>query len=41
MCIKEQDLKEAYKYLGIEESYDMHHKNGKERLKKDYWGDLG
>jgi hypothetical protein len=36
MCIKEQDPKEAYKYLGIEESYDMQHKNGKERLKRDY-----
>jgi hypothetical protein len=36
MCITEQDLKEAYKYLGIEESYDMQHKNGKEKLKKDY-----
>jgi len=33
--IKEQDPREAYKYLGIEESYDMQHKNEKEKL-KDY-----
>jgi hypothetical protein len=36
MCVKEKDQREAYKYLGIEESYDMQHKNEKEKLKKEY-----
>jgi hypothetical protein len=35
-CIKEMDLREACKYLGIEESYDTEHKNEKEKLKKEY-----
>jgi hypothetical protein len=37
----ENDIKElvpmkAYKYLGIEESYDIQHKNEEEKLKKEY-----
>ena len=36
MCIKEQDPREPYKYLGIDESYDMQHKNEKENLKMEY-----
>jgi len=34
--IKELDLRKAYKYLGIEESFDIQHKNDKEKLKKEY-----
>ena len=34
--IKELDLRKAYKYLGIEESFDILHKNEKEKLKKKY-----
>ena len=34
--IKELDPWKAYKYLGIEESYDIQHKNEKEKLKKEY-----
>ena len=34
--ITELDLREAYPYLGIEESYDMQHKKEKEKLKKEY-----
>ena len=34
--IKELDLRKAYKYLGIEESFDIQHKNEKEKLKKEY-----
>ena len=34
--IKELDPRKAYKYLGIEESFDVHHKNEKEKLKKEY-----
>jgi len=34
--IKELDLSKAYKYLGIEESFDIQHKNEKEKLKKEY-----
>ena len=34
--IKESDLRKAYKYLGIEESSDIQHKNEKEKLKKEY-----
>jgi len=34
--IKEMDPRKAYKYLGIEESFDIQHKNGKEKLKKEY-----
>jgi hypothetical protein len=34
--IKEPDPRKAYKYLGIEESFDIQHKNEKEKLKKDY-----
>ena len=30
------DPREAYKYLGTEESYDIKHKNEKEKLKKEY-----
>jgi len=31
--IKEQDPRKAYKYLGTEESFDIQHKNEKEKLK--------
>ena len=34
--IKELDLGKAYKYLGTEESFDIQHKNEKEKLKKEY-----
>jgi len=34
--IKELDSRKAYKYLGIEESFDILHKNEKEKLKKEY-----
>ena len=34
--IKELDPRKAYKYLGIEESFDIQHKNVKEKLKKEY-----
>ena len=34
--IKEQDLRKACKYLGIEENFDIRHKNEKEKLKKEY-----
>jgi len=34
--IKELDPRKAYKYLGIEESCDIQHKNEKEKLKKEY-----
>ena len=34
--IKELDLREAYKYLGTEESHDIEHMNEKEKLKKEY-----
>jgi len=34
--IKELDPKKAYKYLGIEDSFDIEHKNKKEKLKKEY-----
>ena len=33
---KELDLREAYKYLGIEESHDIEIKNEKDKLKKEY-----
>jgi len=33
--IKELDPRKAYKYLGIEESFDIHYKNEKEKLKKE------
>ena len=33
---KELDSREAYKYLGIEENFDIQHKNEKEKLKKEY-----
>ena len=33
--IKELDPRKAYKYLGIEESCDIQHKNEKEKLKKE------
>jgi len=32
--IKELDPRKAYKYLGIEEGFDIQHKNEKEKLKK-------
>ena len=35
--IKELDPRKAYKYLGIGESYDIQHKNEKEKLKKEYF----
>jgi len=34
--IKELDLRKAYKYLGIEENFDIQHKNEKGMLKKEY-----
>jgi hypothetical protein len=34
--VKELDPRKAYKYLGIEESFDIQHKNEKEKLKKEY-----
>jgi hypothetical protein len=34
--LKELDTRKAYKYLGIKESFDIQHKNEKERLKKKY-----
>jgi len=34
--IKELDPRKAYKYLGIEESFEIQHKNEKEKLKKEY-----
>ena len=34
--IKELDPRKAYKYLGIEEKFDIQHKNEKEELKKEY-----
>ena len=34
--IKELDLRNSYKYLGIEESFDIQHKNEKEKLQKEY-----
>jgi hypothetical protein len=34
--IKELDPRKAYKYLGIEEKFDIQHKNEKEKLKKEY-----
>jgi len=34
--IKELDPRKAYKYLGIEESFDVQHKKEKEKLKKEY-----
>jgi hypothetical protein len=34
--IKELDPRKAYKYLGIEKSFDIQHKNEKEKLKKEY-----
>jgi len=33
--IKELDPRKAYKYLGIEESFDIQHKNEKVKLKKE------
>jgi len=32
--IKEMDPRKAYKYLGIEENFDIQHKNDKEKRKK-------
>ena len=34
--IKELEPRKAYKYLGIEESFDIQHKNKKEKLQKEY-----
>ena len=34
--IKELDPRKVYKYLGTEESFDIQHKNDKEKLKKEY-----
>jgi hypothetical protein len=34
--IKELDPRKAYKYLGIEESFGIQHKNENEKLKKEY-----
>ena len=35
------DPRKAHKYLGIEESFDIQHKNEKEKLKKEYLKRLG
>ena len=34
--IKELDPRKTYQYLGIEENFDIQHKNEKEKLKKEY-----
>jgi hypothetical protein len=34
--IKELEPMKAYKYLGVEESHNIEHKNEKEKLKKEY-----
>ena len=34
--IKELDPRKGYKYLGTEVSFDIRHKNEKEKLKKEY-----
>ena len=34
--IKKLDPRKVYKYLGIEKSFDIQHKNEKEKLKKEY-----
>ena len=34
--IKELEPRETHKYLGIEESHDIWHKNENEKLKKEY-----
>jgi len=34
--IKELDPRKTHKYVGIEESFNMQHKNEKEKLKKEY-----
>jgi len=34
--IKELRPRKAYKYLGMEENYDIQHKNEKEKLKMEY-----
>ena len=34
--IKEMDPRKAYKYLGIEENYDIQHKNEKQKVKKEH-----
>jgi hypothetical protein len=34
--IKELELMEAYKYLGVEENHNVGHKNEKEKLKEEY-----
>ena len=36
IIIKELDPRKVYKYLGIEESFDIQHKNEKEKLTKEY-----
>ena len=38
--IKELDPRKAYKYLSIEENFDIQHKNEKEKLRKEYLGRL-
>ena len=38
--IEELDPRKAYKYLGIEENFDIQHKNEKEKLRKEYLGRL-
>jgi len=35
--IQELDPRDDYKYLGTEESYDIQHKNEKEKLKEEYF----
>ena len=34
--IKELDPRKAYMYLGIEENFDIQHKNDEGKLKKEY-----
>jgi len=38
--IKELDPRKAYKYLDIGDSFDIQHKNEKEKLKKEYLREL-
>jgi len=34
--VKKLDPKKVYKYLGIDDGFDIQHKNEKEKLKKEY-----
>jgi hypothetical protein len=39
--IKELDPRKAYKYLGIEESYDIQHKNEKKKVEEGILEETG